>query len=45
MSVDEIAQAFAVLGRDGDRLAEAELEGVVEAFLARAPLALVGDRR
>ena len=39
----EIAQALAVLGGDGDRLAEAELERRVETFLAGAPLALVGD--
>ena len=31
----EIAHALAVLGRDGDRLAEPQLEGLVEAFRAR----------
>ena len=41
---DEIAQALAVLGRDGDRLAQPQLVGVVEALGAGAPLALVGDQ-
>ncbi len=40
----EIAQALAVLGRDGDRLAQPQLVGVVEALRAGAPLALVGDQ-
>ena len=39
----EIAETLAMLGGDGDRLAEAELEGRVEAFLGGATLALVGD--
>ena len=39
----EVDQAFAVLGRDGDRLAEAQLESGVEARLPYAPLALIGD--
>ena len=43
IALDEIAQAFAVLGRDGDRLAQPQLVGVVEALGAGAPLALVGD--
>ncbi len=33
----EIDQAFAVLGRDGDRLAEAQLESGVEALLPTRP--------
>ena len=41
---DQVADAFAVLGGDGDRLAEAELEGFVEAVGAGPPFALVGDQ-
>ena len=40
----QVAHAFAVLGRDGDRLAEPQLEGLVEAVGAGPPLALVGDQ-
>ena len=41
--VVEIGQALAVLGRDRDRIAEAELIGFERAGLAGPALALVGD--
>ena len=40
----EFADAFAVLGGDRDRIAEAQLEGFIEAVAAAAALALVGHQ-
>ena len=40
----QVADALAVLGGDGDRLAQAELERLVEAVGTGPPLAFVGDQ-
>jgi hypothetical protein len=39
----EVSEAHAMLRRDGDRLAEAQLEGFVKSLVGGAALALVGD--
>ena len=39
----QVADALAMLGRDGDGFAETELEGVIEAFRSGPALALVGN--
>ena len=41
--VVKLAEALAVLGGKGDRVAEAEAEGLVGAVAPRCPLRLVGD--
>ena len=42
--LEQVAQSFAVLGRERDRIAEAERVAFIQPVIARAALGLVGDQ-